>query len=64
MLLAAAPLIGYFGGAWLDRKTGYEPLFTVVGVLLGLVAGVRETIIVLRKASREPGSSSRDDSDT
>ena len=68
-LLAVAPLVGYFGGRWLDGKLGTAPVLTFIladdddrlahpvltFVLLGLgfVAGVRETIIVVRKATKE-----------
>ena len=33
-------LIGIFGGRWLDRITETEPLFLVLGLLLGLAGGV------------------------
>jgi F0F1-type ATP synthase assembly protein I len=50
MILAAAPLIGYFLGRWLDVKFGTEPLFMLILLVLGLVAGVRETVLIIRKA--------------
>ena len=53
MILAAAPLIGYFGGRWLDGKLGTGPWLSMMLLLLGLVAGVRETISILRKAARD-----------
>jgi F0F1-type ATP synthase assembly protein I len=53
MILAAAPLIGYFGGRWLDGKLDTGPWLSMVLLLLGLVAGVRETILILRKAARD-----------
>ena len=53
MILAAAPLIGYFGGRWLDGKLGTEPWLSMVLLLVGLVAGVRETILILKKAARD-----------
>lgn len=30
-------VIGVVGGYWLDRFTGWEPLLTLLGVLLGLL---------------------------
>lgn len=60
MILAVAPLIGYFGGAWLDRRWDLAPLFTLIGLGIGLVAGVRETIFILRKASQDPDSKPED----
>jgi F0F1-type ATP synthase assembly protein I len=52
-LLAVAPLVGYFGGRWLDQKLGTEPVLTFLLLAMGFVAGVRETIIVIRKATKE-----------
>jgi ATP synthase protein I len=50
MILAAAPLIGYFLGSWIDRRFGTEPVFTFIFLALGLVAGARETLLILRKS--------------
>lgn len=33
-------LIGLFAGHWLDRKTGYDPWFTLAGFLVGTVLGI------------------------
>lgn len=52
-MLAVAPLVGYFGGRWLDRKLGTDPVLTFVLLGLGFVAGIRETMIVVRKATKE-----------
>ncbi|MFK2825613.1 AtpZ/AtpI family protein [Bacillus sp. B190/17] len=41
-------LIGIFGGRWLDGKWNTEPLFLIVGLLLGLTAGI---ISMLRTVS-------------
>ena len=32
-------IIGFFGGWWLDGKTGTSPLFIILGVFLGAGAG-------------------------
>jgi ATP synthase protein I len=53
MILAAAPLVGYFLGHWIDRRFGTEPWFTMILLAVGLVAGIRETILILRKANRD-----------
>lgn len=42
--LAGSVLIGVFAGRWLDRVVGSEPLFLILGLLLGLSAGVYATI--------------------
>ena len=60
MILAAAPLVGYFLGRWIDGKVGTEPILSLVGLGVGLVAGVRETVLILRKASRDPDSGNPD----
>jgi len=54
MILAAAPLIGYFLGRWIDQRFGTEPLFTFIFLIIGFVAGVRETVLILRRS--EEGS--------
>ena len=42
--LAITVLIGVFGGRWLDDRAGYEvPIFTLLGALAGLAAGVYST---------------------
>ena len=38
--IAACILIGVFGGLWLDDKFDTEPLFTIGGLLVGLVIAV------------------------
>ena len=51
-VLGALTLIfALFIGRWIDARFGTDPLFAIVFLMLGLVAGVRETIGILRKAS-------------
>jgi len=38
--LAGSVLIGVFVGKWLDRIIGTEPFFLILGLLIGLAAGV------------------------
>ncbi|MDQ0226747.1 AtpZ/AtpI family protein [Metabacillus niabensis] len=38
--LVGSTLIGIFGGKWLDHHFKTEPLFLVVGLLLGLATGI------------------------
>jgi ATP synthase protein I len=38
--LVGSVLIGIFIGRWLDRAAGTEPLFLIIGLLMGLSAGV------------------------
>jgi len=53
MILAAAPLIGYLIGHWIDKKAGTDPWCTLVFIGLCLAAGVRETIMIIKKAQEE-----------
>ena len=50
-LLAAGPLAGLLIGSLVRRWTGWGPGVTAVFVILGLVAGARETIRVIRRLS-------------
>jgi ATP synthase protein I len=38
--LVGSVLIGIFSGRWLDREAGTEPLFLIIGLLIGLSAGI------------------------
>lgn len=38
--LVGSVLIGIFLGRWLDQAAGTEPLFLIIGLLLGLTAGI------------------------
>jgi F0F1-type ATP synthase assembly protein I len=50
LILAAAPLIGYFIGTKIDSLLGTNRVFMFVFLGLGFVAGVRETIGLVRKS--------------
>lgn len=52
-ILALAPIVGYFLGTFLDKKLGTAPWLSYVLLALGFVAGVRETINLVKLASRE-----------
>jgi len=39
--MAAAILVGYFAGSWLDKYFGTEPWLTMVMFLLGVAAGFK-----------------------
>ena len=53
IILAVAPLVGYFLGHWLDGRFGTDPVFTFILLGIGLVAGFRETILILKKAQED-----------
>ncbi|KAB8126708.1 AtpZ/AtpI family protein [Gracilibacillus oryzae] len=46
--LVGAPLVGLLIGRWLDRQFTTTPLFLVIGLLLGLGAGIYGTIHLVR----------------
>src|SRR4051794_9411173 len=46
--LAVAVVLGFFAGQWLDDHLNTSPLFTLIGVLLGLVASVLNTVRLYR----------------
>ncbi len=53
-LLLAGPLVGYFGGHWLDEWLGTDPWLMTLGVLFGLgSAGVEIYQLVKKSASLE-----------
>ena len=55
--LAVSVVLGYFAGHWLDDRLNTGIIFTLIGVLLGLVAAVLNTIrlytALMRKSESE-----------
>ncbi len=52
-ILALAPIVGYFLGNYLDTKFRTAPWLSFVMLGLGFVAGVRETIKLVKLSQRE-----------
>jgi F0F1-type ATP synthase assembly protein I len=52
-LLIVSPLVGFFVGVAVDRWLGTSPWFSLVGLLLGFVAGGRETQRIYRRYQAE-----------
>jgi len=52
-ILALAPIVGYFLGQYLDTKFRTRPWLSIVLLGLGFVAGVRETVKIIRLSQRE-----------
>lgn len=52
-ILALAPIVGYFLGKFLDQKFRTEPWLSIVLLALGFVAGVSETIKIIKLSQRE-----------
>ncbi|UCG51757.1 MAG: AtpZ/AtpI family protein [Candidatus Latescibacterota bacterium] len=53
VLLAVSPIIGLLIGRFLDRKLGTDPIFTIIFLIIGFVAGARQTARVVKLASKE-----------
>ena len=48
-LLIVSPLVGFFIGNQLDIRFGITPWLTLIGLILGFVAGARQTWLVYRR---------------
>lgn len=53
MLLIVSPLVGFFLGSFVDRWIKTSPWFTILGLILGFVAGGRETYLIYRRYQSE-----------
>ncbi len=56
MTLLAGPLVGWFIGSWLDKWFGTKPWLLVILLVLGTVAGVRQTIHMIKEISNDDNS--------
>jgi len=60
-LMAVPPIAGLLIGRYLDKKFNLQPVFTIVLLLLGFAAGVREVALVIKKANAaDDGEKKRD----
>lgn len=48
-----AILIGYLGGAWLDKRYGTQPWLTLAGLFVGIASGARELYRLVRQGMKE-----------
>ncbi len=61
LTLLAGLFVGYYGGQWLDGRLGTTPWLTLVGTILGIVAGFRVLLRdILREASRQDKAGPKD----
>jgi ATP synthase protein I len=51
--LAVSVVLGYFVGQWLDDRLRTGIIFTLIGVLLGLVGSVMNTVRLYRALMRK-----------
>ncbi|MDQ6675522.1 MAG: AtpZ/AtpI family protein [Chloroflexota bacterium] len=54
--LAVSVILGVFAGQWLDGRLNTGILFTLIGVLLGLVAAATNTVRLYRAMLRKSES--------
>ena len=60
-LMAAPPIIGLLIGRYLDNRFNTNPILTIVFLVLGFAASVREVAGVLKKASSDNSDKRHDD---
>jgi len=53
--MVLATLVGYWIGAWVDARLGSEPWATVFFLIVGVAAGIKRLVTVVRRALREDG---------
>jgi F0F1-type ATP synthase assembly protein I len=51
--IAAAIIIGYLGGRFLDRKLGTDPWISYAGLLAGIGAAIKALVRVTREYKRD-----------
>jgi len=52
-ILALAPIVGFLLGKFLDQKLRTQPWLSLILLVLGFVAGVRETIKIVKLSQQE-----------
>jgi ATP synthase protein I len=57
--LAVSVVLGFFAGQWLDERLNTGIIFTLIGVLLGLVASVSNTVRLYHALLRRVQADSR-----
>ena len=56
--LAVSVVLGYFAGHWLDDRLSTGIIFTLIGVLLGLVAATLNTVRLYRAVMKDANNES------
>lgn len=52
-IMLAAPIVSCLIGVWLDRKFHTGQKLTIAFLVIGLLAGGRETYLLIKKINRE-----------
>ena len=53
MVMVAGLIVGYLFGNWVDKAFGWNPWGKVVLSILGIIAGIKQTIRLIRDATKE-----------
>jgi ATP synthase protein I len=59
---SVSTVIGLLGGKWVDGKLGTQPWLMLLGLVLGVTAGLRSLLRTARRANQE-SAAKRDDTD-
>jgi len=51
--MVASTFVGYLMGSWLDRWLNTQPWFTIIFLILGIIAGYRELARLAKRASED-----------
>ena len=51
-MIAIALVLGLYAGNWLDEKTGWAPVFTLAGTVLGISLGMAAVIREVGKGEK------------
>jgi len=52
-VMAVGPIAGYLGGQWIGERLGHASWGRLAGLVLGVVAGVHQTVLIIRRILRE-----------
>jgi ATP synthase protein I len=55
--LAIATLLGLFGGSWMDGRLDTRPIFTFLGLALGMAAGMKGLYRLVQAERRKTAKS-------
>lgn len=52
--IAVCTLLGFYGGGWLGEWLGGGPIWSAIGVLIGIFVGFVGAFMMIRKVLEEP----------
>ena len=51
-VLLGGPIVGFFIGSFLDDKFGSGKAFLLIFVVLGFIAAIKETILIIKRVQK------------